>query len=194
MADSRFPVLSARHRFIARDQPVERALRQSQRDVWQRRGIWDRAHELRTPRLTCSAVVANFHAFEVAVGIQRFAGAVPVEKSKIEPRTDYVRIQLRFDLFREQLPRLAVDDTVHRFDRAPVKYGQLKEIRIGYDAGQAPGAGCCHLDLSLQQCLANLQIRKQLSAFEQLGLDLSSRGSLDSSEIVPDDGVACVRR
>jgi hypothetical protein len=47
---------------------------------------------------------------------------------------------LLFDLFREQLPRLAIDDTVHHVDRTPVKHRQLKKIRIGYDAGQGPAS------------------------------------------------------
>src|SRR5437879_1050444 len=77
MADSRFPELPACYRFMCRDQPVERALRQGQRHVWQGRGIRDRAHELHAPRLTGAAVVPNFQALEVAVGIQRLVRAVP---------------------------------------------------------------------------------------------------------------------
>ena len=77
-----------------------------------------------------------------------------------------MRIQPRFDLFREQLARLAIDRTVHDFDRAPVKHGQLNEICIGYESGQRPASRRRHLDLSLQQRLADLQIGKQLSALE----------------------------
>jgi hypothetical protein len=77
-----------------------------------------------------------------------------------------VRSQLLFNLLCEQLPRVAIDDAVHRFDRATVKGRQLKEICIGYDAGQAPASGHCHFDLSLQKCLADLEIGKQLSALE----------------------------
>src|SRR3954453_14616632 len=98
MAYSRFPELPARYRFMCRDQSVERALRQGQRHVRQGRGIRDRAHELGAPCLTRAATVPDLQALEVAVGIQRLVRAVPVEESEIEPWTDHVRTDLRFEL------------------------------------------------------------------------------------------------
>src|SRR5690349_20917040 len=50
MANSRFPELSARHRFMGRDQAIERPLREPERNVWQGRGIWNGAQELGAPR------------------------------------------------------------------------------------------------------------------------------------------------
>src|SRR5260370_14724864 len=114
--------------------------------------------------------------------MQRFAGAVPVEKSQIEPGTDHMRTQLRFDLFGEQLSGLAIDHMVQCVDLASVEDGQLKEIRIRYDAGQRPASRYRHLDLALQQRLADLQVRKELSAFEQLRLDPAVLGLLDSAK------------
>ena len=79
-------------------------------------------------------------------------------------------------------------------DRAAVEDRQLKEIGIGYDAGQRPASRNGHLHLPLQQRLADLQIGKELPALEQLRLDRPARGASILPEIVPDDDVALVRR
>jgi hypothetical protein len=45
---------------------------------------------------------------------------------------------------------------MHRFDGATIKARQLQEVGVGNDAGQRPASRDCHLDLSLQQRLADL--------------------------------------
>src|SRR4029453_14326553 len=152
-------------------------------------GSWGRGAPAR-PR---PAVIANLQALEVGVGIQRLTRAVPVEESKIQRWADHVRAQLPFDLLSEELPRPAVNGAMHQFDRAAVKDRQLKEIGIGYDAGQGPASRHRHLDLPLQERLADLKVRKELSALVELRPDLPACGGLNPCEIVPDGGIACMR-
>jgi hypothetical protein len=105
-----------------------------------------------------------------------------------------VRVQLLLDLLRDQLSCPAVDGAMHHLDRTPIKDGQLEEVRIRNDAGQRPASRDGHFDLSLKDGFPDLQIGKELPAFEQLCLDLPARRGFDPAEIVPDGRVASMRR
>src|SRR5262249_10340699 len=119
--------------------------------------------------------------------------AVPIEKSEIQRCADHMRVELLFDLIREQPSRPAVNGAMHDVHRTSVKDGQLQEVGVWYDAGQSEASRHRHLDLSLQERLADLKVRKQLSALVELRLDPSPRGCLDLSEIVPDSNIARMR-
>jgi len=81
----------------------------------------------------------------------------------------------------DEVERLAVEDR------------KLETIGVGDDAGDGPAAGRRHLDLALDQRLADLEVRIELAALEHLGLDLAAGGSLDLAEIIPHRDVAQMR-
>jgi hypothetical protein len=95
---------------------VEGALGEAKRHIRQGRGIGDRAHELRSPGLTCSAAVSDFQALEIGIRAQRLIGAEPVEKSQIKPWTNHMRAQSLLDLSRHQRSCPAIDNLVHEVD------------------------------------------------------------------------------
>ena len=84
-----------------------------------------------------------------------------------------MRAQLLLDLGVEELAGLAVDDPVDEIDRLAVEHRKLEAIRVRDDAGDGPAAGRRHLDLALDQRLADLEIGIELAALEHLGLDLA---------------------
>jgi hypothetical protein len=55
-------------------------------------------------------------------------------------------------------------------------------------------AGAAISDLSLNQGLADLEIRIELAAFEYLGLDLAVRGRFDLAEVILHRDVTQMRR
>src|SRR5271170_4779474 len=95
-----------------------------------------------------------------------------------------MRAQLLLDLGVEVLTRLAVDDAMDQRHRLAVQYRKLETIRIRDDAGDGPTAGRGHLDLALDQRLADFEIGIKLSAFKNLGLDLAAGCRLELAEII----------
>ena len=192
--DAGIPKFRADQAFVRRHQPVKGALRQRQRHVGPSRGVRNRAEEPGAPGLARATGIADLHALEVGKGRDRLVRTVPVLESEIEIRAKHVRAQLLLDLAVEELAGLAVDDAVNELDRLAVKHRKLEAIGVGDDAGDGPAARRGHLDLTLDQRLADLEIGIELAAFEQLGLDLAVRGALDLAEIVPHRDVAQMRR
>ena len=69
---------------------------------------------------------------------------------------------LPVDLGVDEFAAGAVGCPVHHLDRPAVQRGQLREVGIGDEARQRPGARTGHFDLALHQRLQHLKIGEQL--------------------------------
>src|SRR5262249_47890498 len=125
----------------------------------------------------------------VAERVDRPVGAVPVEEAEIEIRAQHMGAQLLLDLVVEKLSGLAVDHAVDVVHGTAVKHRELKEVGVRHDPRDAPAPRGRHLDLALDQRLADLEIRIQLAALKYLALDRAARRGLDLANIVPEGHV-----
>jgi hypothetical protein len=164
--DAGIPQFPGNQTLVRTDQPVEGALRQRQRHVGPRCRVGDRAEKTRAPGLAGAAGVADLHALEVGQCRDRLVGRVPVLEAEIEIGSEHMRAQLLLDLRVEILAGLAVDDAMDQLHRLAVQHRKLEAIGVRNDASDGPAAGRGHLDLALDQRLADLEVGIKLAALE----------------------------